>query len=235
MNWIRLVCFTTLPALIGPKLAIVGLLGACGVLCFARNPRVWWLVGSLIVCAQLTRLNADVQSMWPVHNAGQLVWVAGRLDSPRYTRGQGYATLRIDRADVRGLVGRKIWLGWSAQRWQPIAGEHWRLQVRMKSIGVAPTLKGDPLAQLLAKGIVGKGRLAPPDPQWLGPPPASAQARQFIESKIQVIPGLHRDLARAILLGHRPDWDQIRWAAIEQSGLAHLFSPSGLHLGMAVG
>ena len=233
MRLIRLAFVALAPAFIGlvPALLVLGI--ACVGWLFGRGGRESLWLGALWT-VQLTRLALDHQTLWPLHLSGAERSLNVRLESIVTSRGQGFGPARVVDFEGDEVIGKRIWLSWTLARWQPVVGETWAIRARLKPLAYSPSLRGDPLANALGSGFFAKARLANGQPESLSAPAISDSLRAWLSRRLDHAGDDAAVLARAIAFGQRPDFDHTTWAAVEQSGLAHLFSPSGLHVGIAV-
>ena len=216
-----------LPSLLSPYVSLVMIASFC-VICLAGriNPAIIGL--GLVFCCQLARVLTLAHQVWEpgsqlvVNHPIQLISVQQR-------QGQAYGIAKF----VSGPLSGRFQLSWSWARWQPQASEIWQAPLRLRAFDPGPAardLSFHYLAnQWVARARLGSGRLArlsnanlPTRIQngWRDSLAQASQAGQW--------------LGKGMLLGEKPDWGQVNQAALEQSGLGHLFSPSGLHLAMAV-
>ncbi|MEO3692271.1 DNA internalization-related competence protein ComEC/Rec2 [Roseateles paludis] len=241
-----------LPAL--PKLA--GVLAAGSVLVLGGLALAWvsarwrWLglavaVLALAVCSTVWRAQARLsQDLAPAWEGRDLV-VTGRIDSlPVAVLGQGGAPgwrFMLERQagsqpDLPELPQRLMLLSYAAPGTEALkltAGETWRFTVRLKRPhGLANPGGFDAELWLFEQGVRATGtvrsgtRLAPA-PWW-----TLDAARQALRERLRrevPEPALAGVLA-ALSVGDQSAISRADWALLRDTGVAHLFSVSGLHV-----
>lgn len=217
-----------LPSFLPPPWSMALLGASCLGLLSGRLGRRW-VVWVVIFVVQLARLTELAREQWPEGFSARTV-AKVQLHSARYKRGQGYGVARI----VDGPYTGDIQLAWAQSLWQPRAGEVWQVPLKLQSFYTTPGPR-DLFMYRMSKGWQGRARVQAGDIQFLEASPLAYAIRDRWSMRLEARPDASRWLGQGLLLGIKPDWGQTRQAGLEASGLGHLFSPSGLHLGIAIG
>ena len=228
MFYLGLVFALFLPGFLSPHLSL-GLGALCVVLLLLGVGGRGLAVCVFVTAVQLGRLTQLAIALWPQDFQASAV-VTLKLHSQTHSRGQAYGDATI----LDGPYAGPIQLGWSVLQWRGQIGETWRVRVKLKGIAVTPAARDMAFAQL-AKGTRGRARIQRGQQELIAPAPLNYTIRKRWHDSLAQASPAGAWLGRGMLLGEKPNWGQARQAALEQSGLGHLFSPSGLHLAMAVG
>ena len=215
-----------LPSFLPPMANLVLMAALCLGLMLGRLG--WrYVVLLMLFVLQLARLTDLARSQWP-EGFTDRVDASVHLLSARYQRGQGYGEAEL----LDGPYPGKIQLAWSQQQWQPLLGQTWQLPLKLSSFYTTPGSR-DMMLYRMGKGWVGKARVQRGTAKLQSQAPLNYVIRDRWAMSLDNASQAGRWLGQGMLLGTAPDWGQTRQAALENSGLGHLFSPSGLHLGMA--
>ncbi|WP_052749149.1 DNA internalization-related competence protein ComEC/Rec2 [Arsukibacterium ikkense] len=156
----------------------------------------------------------------------QVVITSPPITYPEYTQ----LNATVQSGPARGY---KVKLRWQ----QPpalAAGQHWRLQARLKPIhGYANPGSVNATAQALVSGLVAEGHVT------RGPHILLAQQqlwRQQLVARLDsaIAPYASAPLLKALAVGERAFSRQL-WRGAQHAGLGHLLAISGLHVGLVFG
>lgn len=228
MFYLGLVFALALPGFLPPQFSL-SLLGLICVGLLIGRLGLGAVAFSVVFCIQLGRVTFLAADLWP-QDFRATIRAPVQLLSESYSQGQGYGEARI----IDGPYAGRIQLGWSVMAWRPMPGEVWSLPLKVKGIAVTPSARDMAFAQM-SKQIRGRARVQRGGHERLSAAPLNFVVRKRWLDSLKGASQAGQWLGAGMLLGQKPDWGQSRQAALETSGLGHLFSPSGLHLAMAVG
>ena len=223
--------------------AVLGLLAV--TLAFYRRPRVCRSLSAVCIGLLYAHLHTVVQlaNPFPDHLVRTPLTVEGRIASlPAVLAKTSRFLFQVERTvtaegpvPFTGLVR----LNWYAGAPTLLAGERWRIPVRLKpSHGFANPGGFDYERWLFEQGIQATGtvhqgaeaqRLAPgPGPFWL------MRIRQAFNDHLAAVLGEVRSLplVQALVTGDQTGFERADWEAMRRTGTSHLVAISGLNLGL---
>ncbi len=241
-----------LPAL--PAAAWALLMALCGLLCARRGGRAA-AVFALGFCWAWWQASAQLDRLLPSDWEGRDFWVEGvigELPEPQTRATRFVFETRRVQQEGRWLEDhRRLRLYWYPRKGQlpPTlqAGQHWRLQVRLKRPHGSVNPAGfDYEAWLFRHGIHATGYVRTPRQARLLDDPSSLsinRLRGWVDARLASAldaPWAPADehlagLLRALAVGERVGLSTAAWDVLRDTGTAHLMAISGLHIGLAAG
>ncbi len=207
-------------------------------------PLTWrryrWLAGAVVYLLlwhwQLTALQYATSQLLQQQQLQQQLAaplsVSGTIE--RIVSQQSEYSQFILRLDSGPAVGYRLRLSWQ-QAPALQTGQYWRLAISVKPLHsrLNPGLL-DPHKHALVQHIIGSGYVIASQPAVLMAQPVSwrEQLMQTIKDDIADYPAAH--LLLALTVGERQFTSQ-QWHGIQHSGLGHLLTISGLHIGLIFG
>lgn len=204
--------------------------------------------GAALFGAALALLAAQsaLQQRLPVALEGRDLRVQGRVEGlPQ----RGLDAVRFDfrvesgegEADL--LAGRLLRIGWYRSEQAPAAGSRWSLQLRLKAPrGVANPGGFDFERHALQRRLVATGYVREhPDNRELSPGAGLDALRAQLSQDMVVALGgegtLHEGsrFLRALTVADTRAFDEADWEVLRATGVGHLMSISGLHVGLVAG
>ncbi|MEN8108319.1 MAG: DNA internalization-related competence protein ComEC/Rec2 [Pseudomonadota bacterium] len=177
---------------------------------------------------------------------GQTLLVEGRVaDIPQQLSATDwrfvFVSERLDDGSGWRPFKRKLRLGWYRASQQPVAGQRWRLALRLKR----PHGYGNPggfdyerwlfQQRIAATGYVRKDvRNRQLEPAWQSP---VSRMRQSIARQLKSMTAGSSSLSlvRALTIGDRNGITQQQWETLRATGTSHLMAISGLHISLVAG
>lgn len=216
-----------LPSILSPYVSLVMVAVYC-VICLGGRVNLSIVGLGLVFCCQLARVLALAHQVWQP-GIQLVVNHPIKLISVQQHQGQAYAIAEF----VSGPMSGRFQLSWGSTRWQPQPSEIWQVPLKLRAFDPGPAAR-DLSFHYLANGWVARARLGSGRLQRLSSVNLPTRIQNSWRDSLSHASQAGQWLGKGMLLGEKPDWGQANQAALEQSGLGHLFSPSGLHLAMAV-
>lgn len=221
-----------------PPLWLSALAGLVALPCV--RSRRWRLAGWFVMSGALAAWHGEraMQARLPVAMEGADIVVVGQLASlPQQNAGSTGFLFRIDDDGGRGFAPATVRLNWYGGV-PPVACSRWRLTVRLKRPrSLLNPGSVDTERSALVRGIAATGyvRAGPQKPQRLATPSCIDGWREAVARRIdERVGGAHVGrLLKALAVGDTRSLDNDDWRVARVTGVAHLISISGLHIGIA--
>jgi competence protein ComEC len=203
---------------------------------------LWWFVGLAPLCGLLLAAISSLHCHWylehliPQPLVKQDVLLTGQVEGfPRIGEGVRTFVFRVD----SGLLSGRYQLRIYEDSPGPVAGETWRLQVRLKRpLSTANRAGFNRESWYLWKRIHGIGYVRKSALNTrLSERSGGASIHQWraeIRNEIDEIgmDGQARALLQGIVVGARDGIDSATWEVLRSTGTAHLMAISGMHIGL---
>lgn len=183
------------------------------------------------------QMGVALDARLPEHLLGQEFTIEGRIVALPERLDDGWRfVLRVERvaAEVGMLRGHDLRLRTYAPQPVLVAGERWRMQVRLRPPRAIRNPGGfDFERHALQRGLVATGYVrAPASMQRL----AGASGVDAWRDRLARRMGGHEArFVKALALGDTRDFDDLDWDRLRAAGLTHLFAISGFHVGLLAG
>lgn len=216
------------------------------------SPRPRWALlrwsGTALFGAALALLVAEsvVQQRLPAKLEGRDVRVQGRLEGlPQRSPDAVRFDFRVEAGEGEAavLAGQLLRIGWYRSEHSPQAGSRWSLQLRLKAPrGVDNPGGFDFERYALQRRLAATGYVREhPDNRLLAPAAGlDALRADLSQGMVEALGGegpLHAGsrFIRALTVADTRAFDEADWEVLRATGVGHLMSISGLHIGLVAG
>ena len=209
---------------------------------FTRNP--WWRLPGMFIFGGLWLtfyLQLTAPAQLPSSLDSREVVVTGKVVSIPQNNGRRsrFDFLIQQVNDSEEQWQGKVRLSWYETQHELIAGQQWRLRVKLKPVhGFSNPGGFDYEAWMVARGVSATGYVRKADSATLlGHTPGLDTLRQKISREIlrQLPDGAHAGLLVALSTGDRQYIEPAQWQVMTRTGTVHLMAISGLHIGLIYG
>lgn len=228
-----------------PNYIVIGLLfiGSILLLAWQRtwgvtkfNLPVFFLAGFMLGAGWLG-LFGQIQHTKLFHEKAlrSSIMVVGEIDSLMVEHEPQNLVLTINRTELgKWFYPKKVKLSWYQPTWNLKQGQKVHLEVKLKPpFGLANEGGFSYQTWLLSQSIIAKGYVVPDGNNRLLKQQMSV--RQQVLDQLTTMNLSHVKWILALSIGYRGLLDSKDWLLMQQTGLAHLISISGLHLAVAFG